>query len=318
MVLYAVGLVAVCGAIGLSTDVAIEYVNWQAVQKGADAAALAGANYLAGTGFTYKSTPAAGCSGDDAQKAACTYAVNNGLPSGANLAVTEPTASTVKVFAHRTTLPYQFGRVVGLKTYDVSATAIATEPAPVGRVPTGLFPVGLNCKKPCNLNNMDPGQSVTFGQKFAGGLSPGNWEWLALDASGGKTLQTTIENGATKEFSVGDMVNTKPGETKGPIDKALTNRLSKCPALTPDPCSNGGNPTNIPKDDPCLVIVPAVDFTNINGNGNTPIEGFAQIYLEGTNNETQLNGCFVSVFTGDVASATAPPLGPTVPPRLIQ
>ena len=30
----------------------------------------------------------------------------------------------------------------------------------------GLFPVGLQCTAPCNLSNLDPGQSVSFGSKF--------------------------------------------------------------------------------------------------------------------------------------------------------
>src|SRR5260370_27234352 len=95
-VLYAGIIVALIGAISLGADVAVMYVNWQQGQKVADAAALAGANYLGG-GITYEDTStgtpyptASGCSGESggttpaavATQVACTYAVNNGLPAG--------------------------------------------------------------------------------------------------------------------------------------------------------------------------------------------------------------------------------------------
>src|SRR5258707_10846483 len=59
MVLYA-GVVAVLlGAIGLCTDVGLMYMNWQQLQKAADAAVLAGANYLPGDPATAISTATA-------------------------------------------------------------------------------------------------------------------------------------------------------------------------------------------------------------------------------------------------------------------
>jgi hypothetical protein len=61
-VLYA-GIAAILiGAIALGSDVAVMYVNWQQMQKTADAAAIAGANYLAG--YTFTGTPASGCTGE--------------------------------------------------------------------------------------------------------------------------------------------------------------------------------------------------------------------------------------------------------------
>lgn len=68
-VLYAGILVVLVGALALGVDVAVMYMNWQQVQKGADAAAIAGANYL--TGIAFSGTAAAGCGSesDDAEKA---------------------------------------------------------------------------------------------------------------------------------------------------------------------------------------------------------------------------------------------------------
>jgi uncharacterized membrane protein len=70
------------GAMALGTDVAVMYFNWVQLQKGADAAALAGAFYLIPSNSTNypidsAAVSAAGCSSqpDDASKAACTMRI---------------------------------------------------------------------------------------------------------------------------------------------------------------------------------------------------------------------------------------------------
>ncbi|MHB8381564.1 MAG: pilus assembly protein TadG-related protein [Acidobacteriaceae bacterium] len=320
-VLFAAIFVVLLGAVALGTDVAVMYVNWQQMQKVADSAALAGANYLAG--YTFSGTPASGCGdlSNSAETAACTYAANNGL-AGTGLTITEPNASTIQVVARKTGLPYYFGRVVGLNTYSVSASATAGAGGPAGTVTEGLFPVGLQCASPCSLSSLDPGQSVLFGSKFVGGLAPGNWQWL--DPTGGSgggtsTLSSAIASGASASFTIGDSIQSEPGNkgNSGLINNALSNRLNSCPSIA-DPCGGGGNPSNIPPGDPCLVIVPAVDFNGCTGNCPLTIEGFAQIYLEpSTTTSTSINGCFVSAVAADtIATSTAPSLGALQVPTL--
>jgi uncharacterized membrane protein len=80
-IVLTLAIATLLGVMALGGDVGVMYYNWMQLQKGADAAALAGANYLNG-GVTFVSTNVnANCTGqpDDAQKAACTYAINNGL-----------------------------------------------------------------------------------------------------------------------------------------------------------------------------------------------------------------------------------------------
>ena len=154
-VLYSLIAVVLVGAIALGADVAVMYMDWQQMQKTADAAAIAGANYL--SGYTFTGTAASGCSGqpDSATKAACTYAVDNGIDV-ANLTLTEPTSSTIQVVAHEDTQPYFFGKALGLNTYAVSATAAARAGGNVATVKQGLFPVGLQCTNPCSLSAFVP------------------------------------------------------------------------------------------------------------------------------------------------------------------
>jgi putative Flp pilus-assembly TadE/G-like protein len=322
--LYAAILVTLVGAIALASDVALMYVNWQHMQKVADAAALAGANYLAG--YTFSGTAASGCGSepDAAQIAACSYAANNGL-AVAGIAINEPTTSTIRVVARQNDLPYYFGRVLGLNTYSVSAGATAAAGGPIGTVTQGLFPVGLQCTAPCSLSSLDPGQSVSFGTKFIGGLAPGNWQWL--DPTGGSgggdsALSSAIQNGASASFTIGGTIQSEPGNkgNSGPVQSALASRLNSCASIA-DPCtSGGGNPSDIPAGDPCLVIVPAVDYHGCTGNCSLTIEGFAEIYLEpATTTGTSINGCFVSaVAANTIASSSAPALGALQVPILIQ
>lgn len=325
--MYALALsFALVGALALGTDVAVMYVNWQHSQKTVDAAALAGSNYLNG-GITYSDpktgtayTTSTGCSGETsgstpqavATQVACTYAVNNGLAASA-VTIT-PTASTVQVSATESTFPYFFAKALGLTTYTVSSTATANSPGPANSVTSGMFPAGIQCTSPCTgLGNLVPGQSISFGVKHVLNLSPSNYQWVGAGKSA-QTLADGIQNGVDGTFSVGDAVVVSSGAKTGPVDSAISARLASCPSIA-DPCA-GGNPSNIPAGDPCLVVVPAVDYSQ----SPVTIEGFAEVYLENTSTRTQLNGCFIQAVAGNTISSSsggAPNLGPTAPPVLI-
>lgn len=330
MVLYAGALAfALAAAVALGTDIAVMYVNWQHSQKVADAAALAGANYLGG-GITYTDPngnaypTSAGCAGegaDDASKVACTYAVNNGLP--ASTVTISETASTIKVVSAQTGLPYFFGNALGsLGSYAVSATAVANSPGPVNTVSHGLVPLGLQCTTPCPGGSFVAGQPVSFGHKFISAQInlPGNWGWLDLDGSGGAGLRTDLANGASTSYSVGQSVSTNPGGKNGPIKQGLDSRFAGCPNIA-DPCAGGGNPNSIPAGDPCLVVVPVVDFAAAGKAGKTsmPIEQFAEVYLDPkTTDGNTINGCYVSSTVGDTIAGGTPSAGPNAAPLLIQ
>lgn len=328
-VMYAVALVGLLTAVALGTDVALMYVNWQHSQKVADAAALAGANYLNGgisyadsTGTAYPTS--SGCNGegsDTASKVACTYAVNNGLDAS-TVTISKPTASTIKVVSTQTGLPYFFAKVSGAGTYTVSATAEANSPGPVNTVTKNLVPLGLQCTTPCPAGSFVAGEPVSFGAKFISSTInlPGNWGWLDLDGSGGSGLRSDLASGASTSYSVGSTVYTNTGAKVGPINSGLSSRFSGCPSI-PDPCTGGGNPNNIPAGDPCLVIVPVVDFAAAAKAGKTsmPIEQFAEVYLDPkTTDAKHINGCYVTSTVGDTIAGPTPSSGPVAAPVLIQ
>ena len=347
-VLYA-GIAAVLlGAVALGADMAVMYSNWQRVQKTADAAAIAGAAFLS-SDMTYGGTIASGCSGDNAEQAACTYALTNDSnlsASGNSVHVTEPPGgNTLKVVATETD-PYFFAKAlnvipgVSMNTYTVSASAIAHAPAVAGTINPGpgVFPIGLQCTKPCTSSSLVAGEPVHFGTKFvtstidcqAGkGSCPatGNWQWLDVSSdndNGIPTLVSAINNGASGSYSINPPDNTiytktgNAGSNTG-VAKAVADRMAKCPALS-DTCT-GVNPSDIPLNDPCEVIVPVVDFSNLCGKCTAlKIEGFALVLLDpATTTSTSINGCFVSELTQDtIATANAPDFGTLVADTLTQ
>jgi Flp pilus assembly protein TadG len=304
------------GVIALGTDVAVMYVNWQQTQKVADAAALAGANFL-GTDLTYQGTIAEGCSGDEAEEAACTYAVQNGL-TAANVTITEPSGTALKVVAQQSNLPYFFAKALGMTTYSVAATAEAQAPGNTNQVNNILFPMGLECASPCNTSSMFAGEPLTFGAKFANVGASGNWQWLD-NGQGASGLGSAITNGMGGAYSVGGSITSEPGNkgNSNPVSSAFSDRMASCPTIA-DPCG-GANPSDIPAGDPCEVVMPAVDFGSCTGSCATTIEGFVDVYLEPTSTSTSISGCFVKAVTQDATSGSgAPGFGSLTPDVLIQ
>jgi Flp pilus assembly protein TadG len=341
LALFTIILPVLLGAMALGADFSVIYFNWSMVQKAADAAALAGASQLTGvTGSAATVKPAAV---NYVNGYACLNGIKNGTSTlctaGAsqngyadNIAFTTVTDTQVSVGIHRS-VPYFFGKMIGLQEAGVAANATAAITA-TGMVNTGLFPIGLQCTEPCSLSSMDPGQTVTFGTKFVGGLAPGNWDWVNVgQGTGASALGSAIQNGASGSYSIGGTINSSPGNkgNAGPVKNGMNARLASCSAAsTPltsstDPCQNGGLVGNavsggggVPANDPCLVVVPAVDYTGCNGNCSLTIEGFAEIYLEQTTTSTEIDGCFVkSIGPTSTGSAGAPGLGSLGQPVLI-
>src|SRR5216684_4371126 len=234
------------GAMALGTDVAVMYFNWVQLQKGADAAALAGAFYLIPTNSTQypidsAAVSAAGCSGqpDDASKAACTYAYKNKIAVDSNnLKIVENSASlpaaapkpNIQVWVNRPNLPYIFGKVIGLNTYSVSAIATGQD-AYVGSFSGPMFPMVFQCAGTCpGMSSIAPGfvANPPFGTKFVNVGATGNWGFLDPGVTGGNALGNAVAGGlAMPELSIGSNVTTKTGVTAGPVVAGWNTRMTE-------------------------------------------------------------------------------------------
>jgi hypothetical protein len=336
-VVMTLAIVTLLGAMALGTDIAVMYYTHMQLQKGADAAALAGANYLsenltgesiaATTGFSPDLNCKSTYTGDDARIAACTYAVKNNLATDTNsmtlnevAASATPNTPNIQVIATRSNLPYMFGRVIGLSTYKVVAVATATQGS-TGAT-NGLFPLGVQCTAPCSTINLNPGYPVAFGQKFSPtGTASGNWQWLS-DGNGASGLGNAVASGMVGTYSTGGTVTTKPGNdgNAGPVKTAFASRFStsSCPTLSPDPCSGGGNPSNIPENDPCMITAPAVDFGGAHGSSSMTVEAFAQVYIEPGSTSTSINACFIKQLDPNAVASGGIALGSLGRPDLVR
>jgi hypothetical protein len=325
------------------------YFNWVQLQKAADAAALAGAGWLVPSGNTPGPVAAACASWRDVpSQQACTYAFNNGMTIDANnlkisnpgLAAPAPTPN-IQVWVNRSNLPYIFGKVIGLNTYNVSAKATATNEPGGNCSSCNLFPILYECKKdlngkclPCNaLTGACPGMSdqygahLTFGWKFSsvnGTGSNGNWSWLDVgQGRGGSQLQTAVSGGyLASNLSVGSPITTDPGVDTGNVNAGWNARMaahnSMPGAVSPDTMCTPGNPSpKIPTGDPLLVTIPVADLSGsgCSGRCTIPIMGFAEIYLTGLTKSVpgpnwQLTGCVVNEPTPKLGGdPNAPSLG---------
>lgn len=333
------------GAMALGTNVGLLYYNWGQLQKAADAAALAGANVL--TGVPDPSGTVAANAISTAKGYACLNGINDPNNTNAticpspiqNASYVDQVAST-SVDSNDTQLsirltrqvPYYFGKLIGLNTGNVAASATAQVSLGVSTFNNGLFPAGIQCNSPCTSKaNLDPGQSVTFGMKFAGGLAPGNWQWLDLgQGTGASALSNGIANGVSGSYSIGGNISSTPGNkyNSSVVQNGFQSRVNAHNAKFPsfdynNVCTaGGGNPNNIPLGDPLLITIPVVDFGGCSGSCTMAIEGFAQIYMTGMSvdkGNARIDGCFVQEVTADsVGSAGAPVLGALSPPKLIQ
>jgi len=333
-IVMTLSIATLLGVMALGADVGVMYFQWNQLQKGADAAALAGGNYLVAPssgGYTLASTnvdPNCATQPDDPKKAACTYAINNGLAfDTASLTLNEPNGGVpgpnIQVIATRSNLPYMFGRVIGLDKYAVVARATAYQGATSAA--NGLFPMAVQCNKPCKKINLQPTAPVSFNQKFSPtGNASGNWQWLSNDGThgnGAPGVGNAVANGMPGSFSIGQSITSETGNFSGgaqPVSNPFTARMNSCPAIG-DPCAAGSNVV-IPKNDRCLVTVPAVDFNGCSGSCGLAILAFAQVYIEPYSTSGNITACFINqVDPNAVASGTgAPALGSVGPSTLVQ
>ena len=245
MAVFTIVLPVLLGVMALGVDFALIYFNWSMVQKAADAAALAGASQLTGVAGSASTVQPAvvnyvngyACMNGISDPAATypTLCTETTHPGGFvdKIVFTNVTDTEVSVGIKRT-VPYYFGKLIGLNTANVAAKATAAVD-PIGTVTSGLFPVGIQCNSPCSTVNLDPGQVTSFGSKFVGGLAPGNWDWLDLgQGKGASALGSAIQNGASGSFSISEDVGSAPGNkgNSGPVKKGLNARLSSCATTT--------------------------------------------------------------------------------------
>jgi hypothetical protein len=258
-VVFTLVIVALLGTIALCTDVGTFYMNWEEMQKAADAAVLAGANFLPSTPSTAIST---------AQQ----YAQMNGIQAS-EVTNTQVSSNNMQIeLDAQRTVPYYFGKVLGLTSQVISVRAVAGLEA--SQTATGLVPIGIQQGSYTLYQQMTihlPPQNQTVG--------PGNWEPLAMGNCtscdpGGSNYKYNIEYGYQSPISINDYIYTEPGQLNGPTQQGINYRLNQASTIDPS-----GTDTNHTLNDPRMIEVPIVNFNNVNGSGAVQVLGFAELWI---------------------------------------
>lgn len=295
------------GAAALAIDVGVFYWQWSLLQKGTDAGALAGANYLPDNR-------------DLATAKAHEYANRNGV-AAAEVTGTTFTEDNLQITVNsQRTVPYYFGRVLGLTTGIVRVSATAAVPGPpqqIGGSPTApvdgmgngdgtagvdvygstvgrynLIPIGLDWNTPYT-----PGQPLTL---HRGQIGPGNWDSVALGGTGGDNLRENIANGYSGPIGVGDWIGTEPGKKVGPVDQGFADRFAAANSMDPN-----GNYTIHDPQNPRVIVLPMVDWQSPQGRDSVQVMAFAQLWVVSSSGGT------ITAFYVDQVVPNSTPIGNT-------
>ncbi len=313
MILFAAGMAAFLGLVGMSVDVGRIVYTKAELQKAADASVLAGAQDLPNAG------PAA--------TAAYTYVYTN-VAAGSTwtTAISKQNVAndTITVTTSRA-LNHWFLKFVGLNSTTVTASAKAKlgfYNGGSGIVPWGLVAnssgtsaVSVN-DNPCF--NGFVGGVPTFKQNMSctlkhgtGGHDKGDFGALQLDASGADAYREAISVGSTSYFKIGDYLASQTGNMVGPTKLGLNDRLA-----LPKPVGCAGNAITdvlttlydgrvaIKKgceDHPRIIVVPVIDQYSGSGSGaNSLILTFAFMFVESSGTSggnATVTGQFITIIT---------------------
>ena len=276
-VIMVLALPALLLATSLCVDVGDLYINRVRIQTAIDAAALAGANWLP----DYQT---------QAISTARSYAITNGIKSSEIQSITVATNQKSLTVIVSRDVPCYFCLAMGEGTaYAATASSSATTHgvnalAVAGIVPVnaayGVVPLGIDYR-----TDLSFGSEVTLKM---GQVGAGNWDPLALGGSGASVYRTNLGDGYAGKIKIGDMLNTETGNVVGPTNQGIATRISAGQSEYPS-----GTFMDHELDDPRILVVPIVDFSNINGNSQVPLKGFAVMWIAGSDQQGNLTCYFM-------------------------
>ncbi len=254
VIAFAVAMAAVVGLSALSLDSAKLFGVRHRLINVADAAALAGGQLL-------PEDPAG------AVQAAREYVARNGLdPDRAEVTVWRA-SQRITVTLHAD-VPLNFGPAVGMSVSSLGSDATAE---------TGMLHA-VRGAQPWGME--DPGDlELGFGELYTIKLSAsgdggtrGNFQALALGGTGADNYRDNIINGFPGLLARGDVVDTEPGDMRGPTRQGLRYRLDADPDATW---------TTVVASSPRIVVVPVVSsFKEASGRSVVRVLGFGAFFLE--------------------------------------
>ncbi len=276
------------GFIAIGIDVAKLMATRTELQNAADAAALAGASAIDFT--TGKVKPDTALAYAQAV-AAANQAFKNGEAPVVLLAsdLTFPTPNQVKVTVRRDAgtggaMITHVAQVLGITSIDVKATAVAKAES-VSSVCEKLVPLGAIVDP--TVGAFLPGCSHVYSHKIGsnGGGTPGNFQLLDFPScdegpcagiiGGGSEIRCEVGNGYSCCISLGQMIETQPGNKVGPFRQGLDDRWAgdtdQRQGICYDQYYGNGNR---------IINIPIFDTWDPNGKKPVKIVGFSAFFIQ--------------------------------------
>ncbi len=272
-------LPVIVGVLTLVMDVGNLYYNQVSMQVAVDSGVLSGALYLP----SYPS---------QAVSVAEDYAERNGIKAGEIVSCTVSSDHKTVLMTTSRYLPCFFCAVLGEGTAHAqtapgpetsSGTGVKASASalivPI-RAATGVVPLGVDYRTSLNFGNVV--------QLKQGQVGAGNWSPLALGGTGGDNYRSNVQSGYPGKVSAGDSLQTEPGNVVGPTTQAIQYRIS----MGQNQFSTGTF-QNHDLNDPRVMLIPIVDFSNINGSSQVPMKGFAMMWISSIDGQGTITCYFI-------------------------
>lgn len=257
MVLTSIVMIVVLAVSSLVVDVGVVEIKKARISAVADAASLAAVSELA-------------LGNEDIEEIAYIYCEQNGIYRDKVRVVIN---TGVEVFIDDEVQSI-FSKIMGVEQIPTSVKAKAIFGA-VSEVNSGIRPVAVEK------------QEFVYGQEVilkSGDTNySGNFGAVELGGNGANNYRYNIIHGYNGTLAVGDKIDTEPGNMTGPTEQGIKHIV------------NNDNSTieDYTKNSPRLWVIPVVDTLSVEGRKEVTIVGFAQFFVQDTNNKGEIIGRFI-------------------------
>jgi Flp pilus assembly protein TadG len=244
LILVVIGMAAILGVVGLALDTGHAMLNKTRLQNSVDAAALAAAKVLDQTADEALAEAAANAMFATNAGNAGNREIGDAYASG-DIDVTVEFSSTlnpftpgstpaayVRVRALGFTMPAWFSAVVGVTEKGAGASAVAG-PSPTINQACNLMPM-MVCGDPAAgapLFGYTPNEPEVLKSSTTNGnwqVGPGNFQLIRLGGGqGGAVVREAMAGGFDACMATGDMIETEPGNTVGPVVQGFNTRFGQ-------------------------------------------------------------------------------------------
>lgn len=252
-ILLCLVVTALFGFTALGIDVGLTFTEQIRLSNALDASALAASLELP--------------NGDEkARSVAIDYLEKNDVDPGDAVITVAADHKSIEIQKSEN-VEHLFAPVIGIENSNVAARSKAII-GPAKKVTGGIRPFAVQAY------DFSYGYTVTLKEGAGGGYN-GNYRVVALGGSGSSVYKANALYGYNGTISVGDYIDTEPGNMTGATN-AIKNYIdSECSTFD-----------NFPRDSIRLWTIPIVDTLAVNGRNQIQVTGFAEFFVEGTNNRS--------------------------------